>query len=140
MPRFIIRIAVYLLGEKRVASYVAERYGTEGYDDISRSVGRLCSVLNVPYMPNKRETAARYAHEIRQNIDVCIGMLLCGKDMSYLLGRQWTSEEIEAIKRAERRRNNDTASLRDSFRNAPHSCYNREHDNGEKARPDGSEV
>ena len=90
----------------------------------------------MPYRAHGRRNPVGYAHEIRQNIDVCIGMTLCGYDASALLRAGWTEEEVKNIKIA---RDSDTASLRDAFHNAPHSCYNREHDNGEKTGTAGTE-
>lgn len=136
MPRLIIRLAVAALGEKRVAAFIAERYSTQGFDDISRAVGRLCSVLKIPYTAGKRATPESYANEIRQNIDVCTGMAMYGIDTSIFLGREWTPNELKQWTESEIAAldDSDTASLRDPYNNAPHTCKHKlGHDTEAKA-------
>ena len=107
MHRLITRIAVFLLGEKRVAAYLRERTDLHAeLDTISLATGRLCSVVRVERKFAAYPTPMELAQDIAAQLDSCTAAIV--------------------------QRYGDTASLRDSFRNAPHSCYNREHPNGKE--------
>jgi hypothetical protein len=105
--RIIIRLIVFILGEKRIISCLRERRDST-YSDIRRSAGMLCSMTHLQYV-TLGDPEEEAAFNLRRVVRA--------------LHPQWESADSAAELPP-----NDSASLRDIFHNAPDSCYYRAHD------------